>query len=168
MTAYASKIDTQTDGTRYDVTPILSDPQAFDSLINDLASPFDEMVDVVVGLDAIGFILGSAVAMRMGIAFVPVRKSGKLPVPTYRETFVDYSGSEKALEIRTDAFTGIQRILIVDDWIETGAQMTATLGLLGNFEVSIVGISVVHAERNAATEDLFETYTINSAVSSVP
>ena len=86
-------INTQTDGPRCDVTPLFADPQAFAALVADLCAPFMEIdFDYVAGIDALGFILGTAMAMHLKKGFIPIRKGGKLPVAVSRAEFVDYSG----------------------------------------------------------------------------
>ena len=121
---YIARIDTSGRG-RYDVTPLFADARAFAALVDDLlafAQPLS--FEIVAGIDALGFILGSALAIRAGTGFIPIRKEGKLPVLTEREAFVDYTGTQKALELRPDAVLPGQRILVVDEWIETGAQVS--------------------------------------------
>ena len=121
MKDYLSLIDTNTQG-RCDVTPLFADREAFSQLAEDLAKPFLSLdIDVVVAIDALGFILGTAIAERLRVGLVPARKGGKLPVETIRETSVDYTGEEKALELRTDSMKPGADVLIVDEWIETGA-----------------------------------------------
>jgi hypothetical protein len=101
---YLKLIDTQTEGPRCDVTPLFADPRAFAALLDDFVALLYEVdFDVIAGIDALGFILGAALALWTHKGFVPVRKGGKLPVPVDMFEFVDYSGESKALELRRDA-----------------------------------------------------------------
>ena len=111
---------------RSDVTPIFAQPAAFERLVEDLVRPFEgERVQLVAGLDALGFILGTAMALKLDAGFLPIRKGGKLPVRHDRESAVDYQGKEKILELRLNPFPAGTRVLLADDWIETGAQARA-------------------------------------------
>ena len=90
---YLALINHQTQGPRCDVTPLFGDYAAFSALLDDLvAQPGVIECDVVAGIDALGFILGTALALRMRKGFIPIRKGGKLPVPTDAVAFIDYSG----------------------------------------------------------------------------
>ena len=155
---YIARIDTSGHG-RYDVTPIFADARAFAALIDDLlafAQPLS--FEVVAGIDALGFILGSALAIRAGTGFVPIRKEGKLPVLTESEAFVDYTGTQKALELRPDAVVPRQRVLLVDEWIETGAQVSAAIRLIERHGGVIAGIATIHIDANERTRPLTQRY----------
>jgi adenine phosphoribosyltransferase len=96
MKSYLHLIDTQTSGPRCDVTPLFADPAAFAQLITDLSAPFRTApLDYVAGIDALGFVLGGAMALHLGKSFIPIRKRGKLPVAPLAAEFVDYSGQAK-------------------------------------------------------------------------
>jgi len=115
MKKYLQLIDINTPGPRYDVTPLFSDYEAFSELVEDIANHFgSNEYDYVAGIDALGFILGTAVAVRIQKGFIAIRKSGKLPVDTLSVDFVDYSGKQKALEIRLDVIPSGARILLHD------------------------------------------------------
>ena len=148
-------------GTRCDVTPIFADAEAFAALIDDLvalARPFQH--DLVAGIDALGFILGSAVAAREHKGFVAIRKGGKLPVPADRAEFVDYTGQSKSLELRRTAFPAGARLMLVDEWIETGAQVGAAIELITHQAGTIVAIACINCDRNEATRSLRESFRI--------
>ena len=113
----------------YDVTTLLRDPEGFKLAIDSLAAPFHlQGIDVVVGIESRGFILGAAVADRIGAGFVPVRKIGKLPSKTVRASYDLEYGSD-SLEMHSDGVEPGQTVLIVDDLLATGgtAQASATL-----------------------------------------
>ena len=144
---------------RADVSPIFAQPAAFAKLVEDLAKPYlGERVQQVAGLDAMGFIVGTALALKLGAGFVPIRKGGKLPVAHDRETTVDYSGKEKTLELRTAAFPAGTRVLLVDEWIETGAQARAAIALIGRAGGEVVGITAIGFRKNEKTAELWANY----------
>jgi adenine phosphoribosyltransferase len=114
----------------YDVTTLLRDAEGFRSAIESLAQPYrDKGIDAVVGIESRGFILGAAVADRIGAGFVPVRKLGKLPAATIRATYDLEYGSD-SLEMHRDAIGPGERVLIVDDLLATGGTARATAGLV--------------------------------------
>jgi len=116
--------------------------------------------DVIAGIDALGFILAAALAVKADKPFIPIRKGGKLPVEVDCVTFVDYSGTEKSLEIRQDAFTEINRVLIVDEWVETGSQIRAAITLIEQQGARVVGIATIKIDDNDATNALRERYPV--------
>jgi adenine phosphoribosyltransferase len=159
MKEYLRLIDTNTIGPRYDVAPLFSDYTAFAALAEDLARPFTDVAcDYVAGIDALGFILGAAVALRLQKGLIPIRKGGKLPTAVQRVAFVDYSGATKSLEIRHDALSPGQKVLLVDDWVETGAQAQAAIQLIEGLGCVIIGVAAINIDDNAATNWLRETY----------
>lgn len=159
MRDYWRLIDTNTPGPRYDVTPLFADCEAFSALIDDLCVPFSpEDIDCVAGIDALGFVLATALALRLGRGLVLVRKGGKLPVPADRVYFEDYDGERKSLELRTGAVQPGARVLLVDEWIETGAQVRAALQLLEGQGASVVGIATIIMDGNAETRQLAGVY----------
>ena len=114
----------------YDITTLLRDREGFQAAIAALAAPFDaKKIDVVVGVESRGFILGGAVADRLGAGFAPVRKKGKLPSKTVRETY-DLEYGTDCLEIHSDAVEPGQRVLIIDDVLATGGTAAATTALV--------------------------------------
>ena len=150
---YLKLIDTQTSGARYDLTPLFARGPALAALTEDLLAGFDGVpFDVIAGIDALGFILGAAMATRAGTGFVAVRKGGKLPLDaTDSRSFIDYSGTEKSLELRPRAVSPGMRVLLVDEWIETGAQVTAALELIEAQDAVVVGIATVRMDANPRT-----------------
>jgi adenine phosphoribosyltransferase len=114
----------------YDITTLLRDPAGFKLTIDSLAAPcLDAGIDLVVGIESRGFILGAAVADRLGAGFSPIRKPGKLPSRTLKETFQLEYGTD-ALEIHDDAIQPGQRVLIVDDVLATGGTAEAAVSLV--------------------------------------
>ena len=114
----------------YDITTLLRDPDGFRGVIDALSEPFaDKGIDLVVGMESRGFILGGAVADRLGAGFVPVRKPGKLPATTVKESYALEYGTD-SLEVHEDAVAKGQNVLIVDDVIATGGTAKATAALV--------------------------------------
>ncbi len=114
----------------YDITTLLKDPAGFKAVIDILAAPYqDEGIDVVVGIESRGFILGAAVADRIGAGFTPIRKPGKLPSATVRASY-DLEYGTDSLEMHEDAIARGQRVLIVDDVLATGGTAQAAVGLV--------------------------------------
>ena len=162
---YDSRINKDTIG-RYDVTPLFSEPDVFANLIDDLMRPFHNIqYDKVAGIDALGFIIGSAIAQKAGIGFIPIRKGGKLPGRrrTLTQTsFTDYSGDRKSLEMSRAAIRPQERVLIADEWIETGSQMKAAIRLIERLGGEIAGITALCAEKNRRTRPIFGTYDLHA------
>ena|SRR5687767_2524349 len=125
----------------YDVTTLLRDPLGFRATIDSMAAPFTGRgIDLVVGIESRGFILGAAVADRLEAGFVPVRKLGKLPAATIRATYDLEYGSD-TLEMHRDAIQPGQRILIIDDLLATGGTASATMDLVKQTGGHVEGIS---------------------------
>lgn len=144
---------------RSDVTPIFAEPAAFAALVDDLIAPWrGEEVDRVVGTDALGFIVGTAIALRLGVGFVPVRKGGKLPVRHERVSFKDYSGAEKTFELRADPWPPGTRVLLTDEWIETGATVRAAVELVERAGGVVAGIAAIAFRKNEKTAPLWARY----------
>jgi adenine phosphoribosyltransferase len=114
----------------YDVTTLLRDPRGFRLSIDALSEPYhDQGISLVVGIESRGFILGAAVADRIGAGFIPVRKVGKLPHTTIRVTYSLEYGTD-SLEMHSDAIDKGQKVLIVDDLLATGGTARATVDLV--------------------------------------
>ena len=125
----------------YDVTTLLRDPDGFRLSIDTLATPFSNRgITLVVGVESRGFILGAAVADRIGAGFVPVRKPGKLPSASVRATYDLEYGSD-SLEMHRDAIDPGQRVLIVDDLLATGGTARATVDLVNQIGGVVDGLA---------------------------
>ena len=124
-----------------DITPLLSDPQAFNMVINILADRYiGGRVDQVVGIEARGFILASALAYKLNTGLVVVRKPGKLPAETLHASYKLEYGVDQ-LEVHRDALTPGTRVVLVDDVIATGGTVRAALDLLQGLQCEIVELA---------------------------
>jgi adenine phosphoribosyltransferase len=125
----------------YDVTTLLKDPQGFKLAVDSMAGPYDGLgISLVVGIESRGFILGAAVADRLGTGFVPVRKLGKLPAATIRASYQLEYGTD-SLEMHRDAIQRGQKVLIVDDLLATGGTARATVNLVRQLGGDVAGVS---------------------------
>jgi adenine phosphoribosyltransferase len=127
----------------YDITTVLKDKVGFATLIDALSEQYiGKTVDLVLGIEARGFIFGPALAYRLNAGFVPVRKPKKLPAETARWTY-DLEYGQDTLEIHKDAIQPGQRVLIVDDLLATGGTAQATVNLVKSLGGQIAGLSFV-------------------------
>lgn len=125
----------------YDVTTLLRDPAGFRLAIERLATPYEDRgITAVVGIESRGFILGSAVADRIGAGFIPVRKVGKLPAECIRASYELEYGTD-SLEMHRDAISKGQRVVIVDDLLATGGTARATVDLVRQVGGQVAGIA---------------------------
>jgi adenine phosphoribosyltransferase len=126
----------------YDITTLLKDKTGFAQLIDAFAQYYiGKKVDLVLGIEARGFIFGPALAYRLNAGFVPVRKPKKLPAPVEKVQYDLEYGSD-SLEIHADAILPGQRVIIVDDLLATGGTMEATIELVRRMGGEIVGLTV--------------------------
>jgi adenine phosphoribosyltransferase len=125
----------------YDVTTLLRDPQGLKLALDNMTRPFEgASIDLVVGIESRGFILGAAVADRLGAGFVPVRKLGKLPAETVKASYALEYGTD-SLEMHRDAVQPGQRVLIVDDLLATGGTASATVDMVASVGGQIEGVA---------------------------
>lgn len=127
----------------YDITTLLRDKTGFAQLIDLFSEHYiGKNIDLILGMEARGFIFGPALAYRLNAGFVPVRKPGKLPAATCRVEYELEYGSN-ALEIHKDAIEKDQRVLIVDDLLATGGTAVATAKLASSLGAEIAGLAFV-------------------------
>lgn len=126
-----------------DITTLLQDGAAFKKSVDLLVKKFKkENIDLVIGVEARGFIFGAAVAYKLGAGFVPVRKKGKLPAKTKGITYELEYGTD-TLEIHEDAIGPNTRVLIVDDLLATGGTIKAVTDLVKAQKAQIAGLAFV-------------------------
>ena len=125
----------------YDITTLLRDPKGFRATVDSLATPYAGTgIDLVVGIESRGFILGAAVAERLGVGLVPIRKPGKLPSHVIKESYELEYGTD-ALEVHSDAIERGQRVLIVDDVLATGGTAAAAAQLVTSLGGDLHGLA---------------------------
>jgi adenine phosphoribosyltransferase len=125
----------------YDITTLLRDADGFKLAIDALVAPYSrDDIDMVVGIESRGFILGAAVADRLRAGFVPVRKVGKLPSKTVRVSYDLEYGSD-SLEMHSDAIVKDCRVLLVDDLLATGGTAAATVKLIKQIGGKVQAVS---------------------------
>lgn len=125
-----------------DITPLLAHPAGYAAAIEELVATAPEDIDVVVGMEARGFLFAAPVALALGAGFVPVRKPGKLPGEVYEEAFaLEYS--TETLTIHQDAIRPGARVMVIDDVLATGGTIAATAGLLRRLGANLVHVSVL-------------------------
>ena len=126
-----------------DITTLLNNARAFRRAVDELVQPFaGRKIDLVAGIEARGFILGGAVAHQLSAGFLPVRKRGKLPAETLRQTYALEYGTDE-IEIHLDAVAPGQTVLLVDDLIATGGTAEAGIKLLERAGAEVVACSFV-------------------------
>jgi adenine phosphoribosyltransferase len=125
-----------------DITPLIRSSSGFAEAVSQLVAAAPSKVDVVVGMEARGFIFGAPVALGLGLGFVPVRKPRKLPRATLTASY-DLEYGTETLAVHVDAITPGSRVLIVDDVLATGGTIAATADLMGQLEAEVAGVAVV-------------------------
>lgn len=139
---------------------MLRDAASLRAVVGALAAlAAEDRPDVIAGIEARGFVFGPAVALQLKIGFQPIRKGGAaLPGDTVTKlTGADYRGGQHQLATRRDLLVAGQRVVLVDDWIETGAQAHTAVELVADGGAEIVGITVVIDETSAATKSQLPT-----------
>ncbi|WP_435231452.1 phosphoribosyltransferase family protein [Pseudopelagicola sp. nBUS_20] len=165
---YLNIMSPNTKGSKFawlDPTSIYINAEAFNDLLGDLITDLSDVeFDVVAGLDAMGFVLGAALAGRRGVGFLPIRKAGKLCVNTDKVSFDNYSGRTQDMEMRLPAFAPNTRVLLVDQWIETGGTMDGAVRLVKRQKGVVAGMVAVAIEENDRTTEYRANYPCVSAV----
>ena len=126
-----------------DITTLLQDKDAFTLVVDTFVEHYRNIpIDVVVGIESRGFIVGAALAHRLGVGFVPIRKPGKLPAATLREEYTLEYGTD-AIEIHADALKKGSRVLIHDDLLATGGTIATACRLVERLGATVTGISFI-------------------------
>lgn len=124
-----------------DITPLLKDPTCYRRAIELIASRYrDRNINLVVGVEARGFMLGAPVAYELGAGIVPIRKAGKLPHRTLKATYQLEYGTDQ-LEVHQDAIQAGDRVLIIDDLLATGGTVGAVITLVEQLKGQIIGLA---------------------------
>ena len=125
----------------YDITTLLRDADGFKATIDMLSTPYvDKGIELVVGIESRGFILGAAVAQRIGAGFIPIRKPGKLPAKSVKASYALEYGTD-TLEMHEDAIGHGHRVLIVDDVLATGGTAAAAATLVKQLGGNLLGMA---------------------------
>jgi len=126
-----------------DVTTLFGDPKGFSMAVDRMIERFsDREFDKIAGLEARGFILGGAMAHRMGKGFIPVRKKGKLPGKVISEDY-DLEYGKATLEVHVDSISAGERVLIIDDLLATGGTATAGINLMERLGGTVIGCGFI-------------------------
>ncbi len=126
-----------------DITPLLQDAAAFRSVIDQFASRYrSQRIEAVVAVESRGLIFGSPLAYQLGAGLILVRKAGKLPAKTIRQTYTLEYG-EGTLEAHADSLTPGKRVILIDDLLATGGTMGAVVKLVEHFKAEIIEVSFV-------------------------
>ena len=148
----------------YDITTLLSDGQAFRETIDvmvQIARKYNP--DLVVALESRGFFFGPAIAYQLGLPFVPIRKEGKLPYKTYKETYLLEYGSA-TMEIHNDNYHKDQKVLIVDDVLATGGSMAAAINLVNHFNPKEIHLLFLMELEALKGREKLSQYSIDSLI----
>lgn len=147
-----------------DITTLLKEAKVFKATIEELVNHFkEEEIDLVVGIEARGFIIGSPLALFLDCGFVPVRKKGKLPASTLAKTYqLEYG--QATLEIHRDAISPGQKVLIVDDLLATGGTTRAVCEMVEELGGNIIGIGFVIELVSLKGREKLSSYPVYSLV----
>ncbi len=143
-----------------DITPLLSSAVGFRAAVDELVATAPQGIDVVVGMEARGFIFAAPVALALGAGFVPVRKPGKLPGDTISQTFALEYGTE-TLSVHTDAVMPGAKVLVIDDVLATGGTVGATANLIRRLGAKLVHVSVLIELSFLGGRDHLETHGVS-------
>ena len=165
---YLSIMSPNTKGDKFawlDPTSIYINSHAYADLLDDFITDLEGIeFECVAGLDAMGFVLGAGIAARMNKGFLPIRKAGKLCVDTDKVSFGNYSGRTQDMEMRIPAFASGTRILLADQWVETGGTMAGAIELIERQQGVVAGLLAIAIEENEATANYRRQYPCVSAV----
>ena len=125
-----------------DITPLLANPHAYGASVDAMVELAPQGIDVVVGMEARGFMFAGPVALKLGVGFVPVRKVGKLPRDVFSQTF-DLEYGQDTLTVHQDAIPAGARVLVVDDVLATGGTVGATARLIHDLGADLVHVVVL-------------------------
>ena len=126
-----------------DVTTIVKDAKAFDLCIEFLAENFqNEKIDYIAGIESRGFIFGAALAAKLNVGFIPIRKPNKLPAETIKETYSLEYGTD-TIEMHADALKSGDRVLVIDDLLATGGTAVAACNLVKRVGAEVVAAAFI-------------------------
>lgn len=151
---------------RYDVAPLFSDYTLFNHLIKDLIKITKNLkFNKIAALDSLGYVIGSILAYKYKKGLVLIRKTGKIKAiegTTIKGFFKDYTHTRKGFEITRSTIKKGDRILIIDEWMETGSKIRAAIKLIEELGGRIVGVRTIAMQKEKRSLDLFNKYDLNS------
>jgi len=148
-----------------DITTLLADPKAFTAAVDALCSGFKEAgIEYVAAVEARGFIFGAAVAHKLGVGFVPIRKKGKLPWQTESVSY-DLEYGTDTLEVHLDAISKQAKVLMVDDLLATGGTMAAACRLIEKIGGQVAGIVFLVELADLRGREKIANYKVKSIIS---
>ena len=148
-----------------DITPLLADAAALARTVDALVEPWlGHEVSIVAGIEARGFILAPAVALKLGAGFIPVRKQGKLPWETRAQTY-DLEYGTDAVEVHVDAVEAGDQVLVIDDVLATGGTAAAAVALLESLDAQVLGCGFLIELEFLAGRSRLGTIPVDSVIS---
>ncbi len=151
-----------------DFSTLFLDATVFKNLVNDMSRPFLKAdIDKVACPESMGFIFGAAIARKLNKGLVPIRKKGKLPtIPSrvVRQTFTDYTKEKSSFEMNKTLIEPGDKVLLVDDWAETGGQLKGLIKLLEKRGAVIEGISLLGFNEVRKTKALQDKYNLHAII----
>ncbi len=147
-----------------DITTLLKDKDAFKYVVDEMAKQLEDLdIDIIVGPEARGFIMGTPIAYKIGAGFVPVRKPNKLPAETLSYEY-DLEYGTDIIEIHKDAIEKGQRVAIVDDLLATGGTVLATTKLIEELGGEVVSINFLMILSFLEGKEILKSYKVESLV----
>jgi len=147
-----------------DITTVLKDKEAFHQCIYQIAEQLrDKEIDIVVGPEARGFLIGAPLAYELGVGFVPVRKPGKLPAETISYEYQLEYGTD-TLEMHKDAIEPGQKVVIVDDLLATGGTVYSTIKMIEDLGGEVVGVNFFIELEFLNAREVLKGYDVKSLV----
>ncbi|MDO5711505.1 MAG: adenine phosphoribosyltransferase [Micrococcales bacterium] len=144
-----------------DFTPLLADPSALKAVVDDVVTRYAGRVDFIAGIEARGFMIGTACAVALGVGFIPIRKKGKLPAATFTASY-DLEYGSATIEVHQDACTAGARVLVMDDVIATGGTAAAACELVERGGAQVVAVDVIVEIGFLRGRDRLRDYDVES------
>lgn len=146
-----------------DITTLLQDKDGFQEAIDQLCALRDDEIDLIIGIEARGFIIGAPIAYKKHCGFVPIRKPGKLPSDTISEEYSLEYGTDK-IEIHKDAIKKGMKVLIVDDLLATGGTSKAAIKLVERLGAEVVGVDFLIELKDLPGREILKGYDVRSVI----
>ena len=145
-----------------DMWPAIEDPDAFEYILTEFENEFRGKIDTIIGIESRGFIFGAALANRLKISFIPIRKKGKLPGETISRDFeLEYGNA--SIEIKNESLQN-KKILLIDDLLATGGTVEAAIKMIKQLEGNIIGLGFLIELKFLKAREILKNYKIFSIV----